>query len=559
MSDSGRLPALRAAPHHQIITVRALLQRIVAGGLRLEFQAQRIRWTTEDSEELLGSVLRGVPLGLLICRRGGAEPAAEIEIGESSLTVPAHAEVWWLLDGRERVLTLAAALLDVPQPHGSAWRLWLDPTTGRFTSGDVPPAEQGRGVPLEALGDPIRLLRWMQTSLLTDAQLQDVLSVQQRILEAELPACLVEAEDDETVAEVVTRTNRAGVALSREEMFQTLFGGEGGRVFNVDLDELGGAYDVQGFGALPKKEALKALMMCLGLPPNTPPERLSKERSRLWRAAVDVSNAASRAVRFLQAPWPTGAGMPVYDSLPYPALVPLLTLCFYKTDDDEDANENARLSRWVWRTIVAILCEETTARRLNTLHTAIWSARSVEEALDRLERSIRPPARLDWTLRARNLKSARTRVELLALLSLRPKNPDGSRVSLWVNEATQYVSFYVLVSLESLQRAPNDVKALAGGSANWVGINANQPISSDLLSSLPFAENRAFFLSHLIDEDSHAALQRQDFSTFLRRRASQLQALVSRFLSARAGLDDPTLAPLSRYVDDDPLLDEDEP
>lgn len=557
MTDSGRLPALRAAPHHQILTVRALLQRLMAGGLRLKFQEQGLRWVRRDAEELFGSVLRGFPLGLLTCRRGGAEGAAELEIGKATLTLPAHADVWWLIDGRERVLTLAAALLDLHHPPESGWRLWLDLTTGRFTTGEVPTAEQGRGVPLEALGDPIRLLRWMQTSLLTDAQLQDVLSVQQRILEAELPVCIVEARDDEAVAEVVTRTNRAGVALSREEMFQALFGGEGGKVFNVDLDELGGAYDVHGFGALPTKEALKALMLCLGLPPNTPPEHLNKERARLRRAALDVSFSAQRAVSFLQAPSPIGAGIPIYDLLPYPALVPLLSLWFYKYDDDR---YDARLTRWVWRTIVTILCEEATARRLNTLHSALWSAGNAEEAMDRLERSIRPPVRLDWTLRARNLKSARTRVELLALLSQRPKNPNGSAVGFWANEAAQSVSFAVLVSTDAIQSAPNDAKALGGGVASWVLFNDDQPISADLFSSsLPFAENRAFLLSHLIDEESHAALARQDYTTFLRRRGSQLQALVSRFLSARAGLDDPTLAPLSRYVDDEPLLDEDEP
>jgi hypothetical protein len=556
MSEPGRLPALRGAPHHQILTVRALLQRLMAGGLRLEFQAQRLRWSWEDSEELFASVLRGFPLGLLTCRRGGAQGEGEVEIGKAALTVPANADVWWLLDGRERVLTLAAALLELPQPPQSAWRLWLDPTTGRFTTGEVPPAEQGRGVPLEALGDPIRLLRWMQTCLLNDAQLQDVLSVQQRLLEAELPVCLVDADDDEAVAEVVTRTNRTGVALSREEMFQTLFGGEGGKVFNVDLDELGGAYDLQGFGELPTKEALKALMLCLSLPPNTPPEHLSKERERLRRAAFDVSKSASKVVSFLQAPSPIGVGIPVDALLPYPALLPLLTLWFHKLGDDEHGN---RLSRWVWRTIVAILCEDVAARRLNTLHKCLWSAGSAEEALDRLERSIQTPARIDWTLRATNRKSAHTRVEVLALLSLRPKNPKGSPVSFWENEVSRNLKLHIVVPQNTLQDAYKDVKALGGSVANWALLNSRKPISADLLSSLPFAEHRAFFLSHLIDEESHAALARQDYTTFLRHRGSQLQALVSRFLSSRAGLDDPTLAPLSRYVDDEPLLDEDEP
>lgn len=556
MTDSGRLPTLRAAPHHQILTVRALLQRLVAGGLRLEFHSQTLRWRWEDSEELFGSVLRGFPLGLLTCRRGGAEDAEELQIGASSLTVPAHQDVWWLIDGRERVLTLAAALLDLHHPPESGWRLWLDLTTGRFTTGDVPPADQGRGVPLDALGDPIRLLRWMQTSLLNDAQLQDVMSVQQRILDAELPVCLINAEDDESVAEVVTRTNRAGVALSREEMFQTLFRGEGSEVFSVDLNELGGAYDVQGFGTLATKEALKALMMCLSLPPNTPPERLRADRGKLWVAAFDVSHSAARAVRLLQAPSPIGAGIPTYDSLPYPALLPLLTLWFYKFTGD---GHDARLSRWVWRTIVAILCEDAPARKLNTLHTALWSAMSAEEALDRLERTIKTPARIDWTLRASKLRSARTRVELLALLSLHPKNSDSSPVGHWVDEAARKVFCSRPIAPESLQGAPNDVNTLAGGVANLVLYNEAHPISTDLLSSRPFPENSAFFLSHLIDEESHAALARQDYTTFLRRRGSQLQALVSRFLSARAGLDDPTLAPLSRYVDDEPLLDEDEP
>ncbi len=529
------------------LTVRKLLGRVLEGAIRVpEFQ-RPLRWTTSDVVTLFDSILKGYPVGsLLFWKRELAE--AEIRVGAAKIQMPAVRDGWLIVDGQQRATALAAALSDLPQGGDSRWDIRFDPKSNQFLPGCADEGDPHRHVPLRALGDLRRLGHWLRDCGLDEEEQNRVEAVQQRILDYELPAYLLETDDVDALRGVFARLNSTGVRMRADEVFQALLGGVGSRGAPVDLGALQAAVDLDGFGQPPRTEVLKCVFSMSGLDASKRLDDLGDDTLGKLVGGDDAAEAIRRAVEFLRAPHrgpEPGAALPAYALIPYPVVFVLLARWFHLFPEPDAATRRA-LASWVWRGIASGVHQQAAGSAMRL------QARQIKEgeplgSLRALLEAVGEPSSREWALEPFHANHAGSRVELLALLSLAPRSPLGE------------VSWRALLS--GGQRVAREIFAagqvevsLARTAANRVLLDTRHTGLASELRSWSWDRDHEALESHLIDEEGFASLQasrvdRSERERFLQRRASRLSALVSRFLSDRAGLDEPRILPVEAYFD----------
>jgi hypothetical protein len=231
------------------LTVRKIIAKVAAGEIRVPPFQRPLRWKASDVVKLFDSVLKGYPVGSLLFWKRSLPADPTFRLGNARLYVPAVQDGWFIVDGQQRVTALAASLLDLEHGGDARWTARFDPATSEFIGGPPTAEERGRHVPLAALGDLRRLSRWLRDCTL-DEQLQNhVEEVQQRLLDYELPAYLMDTDNPEGLKGAFARLNSTGVRMRPDEVFQALLGTHGRRAGPLDLDAIRKACDLYGFGS----------------------------------------------------------------------------------------------------------------------------------------------------------------------------------------------------------------------------------------------------------------------------------------------------------------------
>lgn len=540
------------------LTVRALLARVQSGGLRVPPFQRPLRWQADDVVKLFDSLWRGYPMGSLLFWKHAAPEDNSYQLGEVNLPVSAHPDAWWIVDGQQRVTALAAALLDLGPKLKPTWVVRFDPRSGAFLSGPVPPQDAGQVVPLSVLGDLRRLGRWLRESTLDENMQTQVEEAQQRLLDYNLSAYVMETEHPAALQGVFARLNSTGVRMRSDEVFQALLGAGlketpgvmPGRA-GLDLNELQRACDLDAFGQPPRSEILKAVLAMSGQDPTQRLEYMNEQAVGRLVNAQEAEEALRRTVAFLQSP-PTaeepGCGIPCYAFIPYPAVFVLLSRWFYVFPDSGPLVRR-RLAQWLWRATLNATHERAAVSNFR-LQVRLMKGQSAEDELDALSRVVGEPDRVAWELERFDARNAKSRVEMLALLSLTPRYRDG------------VVSWRALVS--SGQRVAREIlrptkqvgpaQSLLGTAANRALLDTQHTgLKTEFFTWNPEKDRQAL-ASHLISEETWQFLKDDRTGDFLQHRGAQVQALCCRFLTAQAALGSPRLAPVSRYTDLEPEL-----
>ena len=552
-SHAGLHAPLDKPPSAFSLTVRKILSRIQAGEIRVPSFQRPLRWDASDVGKLFDSILRGYPVGSLLFWRRPMEADPALRIGNAVIQAPRVDDGWYIVDGQQRITALAAALLDLDQRGETRWIVRFDPESSTFLSGPPGPAEEGRHVPLSALGDIRRLGKWFRTCTLSEEQQSRVEDVQQRLLDYELPAYLTENEDVDALRGVFARLNSTGVRMRADEVFQALLGAGGGRGTqgrsrSVDLSVLQRICDLDGFGQPPRPEALKALLAMSGLDPTKRLEEVGEDAASRLVDEADAVEALRRAVAFLQASADAtepGAGIPAYAFIPYPVVFVLLARWFHLFPEP-DAATRIELGRWLWRGVATAVHQRAAVSALRLQVRAIKGTQ--EEALRSLLATAACPSRIDWQLGPFHANHAASRVEVLTLLSREPRDRVGPVSWRALVSSGERVAREIVRSPAWKDLDPESQK-LARTAANRVLLDTCHTGLRSELRKWTWKEDRTALESHLIDEHGLALLG-SDPPAFLRHRAARVQTEVVAFLSGRAGIGEPRLFSVESYYED---------
>jgi hypothetical protein len=415
--DSTLFRPLARRPQATTVTVKELIRKVCAGEIRVPQFQRPLRWKGEDVQRLMDSLWRGYPVGSLLFwkRRAAAE---RIRLGGAWIDAPTVADAWWVVDGQQRTTALAAALLDLDHAGDARWTLRFDPERAQFLEGAPPPDRVGRDIPLSVLGDLRRLGRWIrEEGQLEEEEVDRVEEAQQHLLDYSVPAYIVDTDDEPSLRAIFARLNSTGTRMRDDEVFQALLGAPTGNAPSLDLDALQSNCDLEGFGLPPRAELLKAVLAMSG---RDPTRRVAQSDLSGLVSREAAGEALTRAIAFLQK----DCLIPHVRLIPYPVVFVILARWFHVHPSPDPATR-ALLARWVWR---GALTGTHQRAEVSRMRQQVRDIREGDEqgSLDRLMSRVGlPPPMSVWELETFNHNSARSRIEMLALLALGPRHPLG--------------------------------------------------------------------------------------------------------------------------------------
>ncbi len=514
-------------------SVAKLLDAIRTGRIRIPRFQRGFRWSDEDRRLLFDSLQAGYPIGTLLLARGEA-PEDEVILGGYTAHVPHVSDALWVVDGQQRLSTLATALLDDP---GGAYRaIYFDLEAERFEIGTRRRAPPPHWVPVSVLSSSSTLNKWLREQAMSDRHSDRADEIARRIREYTVPAYLVpyDGRNDALLKQIFARINRRGKALESHEVFQALHAGVQGA--KGPIDRVRDALGELGFGPIEPRQVERAALAIAG---HDPGGSLEKDLTGVDVSALfdRVSRAIAAAIGFLA----NDAGVPHVDLLPYGGTLPLLAR-FFAEHPAPHARNRDLLRRWFWRgTLTGHHRTDNKSDRPKWKAVVADEHASVQALLKLL-----PPvtaAHLPDALAAPFRRgTARVDVELLAMLALGPRMLVGE-------DRGAEVSIAALIRDEEL---PWPAGALPPDAEKTSALFLLHPSISekDLRTIDPDDQALA---THAIDPHAFAALLAGDIVEFQRCRAGALLPHLRAFLAEQAGIDaaDRDRPPLDAYFTDE--------
>ena len=411
-------------PSAKTYTVVDLVASALEGRIRIpEFQ-RPLRWQWEDVRRLFDSIVKGYPIGnLLLWKR--AAPAGEVKLGGLRIESKAFDEGWWVVDGQQRLTSLANALSD-GNTLDERFSLAYDLHEQVFVK--PPREEEGHIVPLPVLFDLQRLIRWFTKEHPEAADSLDEASrITRTLREYQIPAYLVDQDDEAILRDIFDRLNAYGKRLNKSEVFTALYPNSRKNNQLTLFQEISEAINsVNFFGLIDDNTIMKSLLARRG---EDVTRDIRAEFSDSSRKVSDFQNetiddfyhngklSLLHAVNFLQ----TDCYVPHFFFLPYRHLLIVLTRFFAHFPEPNSRNRQL-LRRWFWRATLAGLGEfdanwNKAARTLNQCITAGSEGDSIKQLLQLNHRSLTTPKLTDF-----RPHWAEGRIILASLWSLNPRS-----------------------------------------------------------------------------------------------------------------------------------------
>lgn len=356
--------------------VEDLVGWVREGRIRIPDFQRPLRWRAQHVLELFDSLWLGYPVGNLLFWQRPAEQGS-LALGPLRIQAEARADALWVVDGQQRLTSLACALLH-PHPttsSGDLFALWFDLVDQRFTRARPGQDLPAHWLPLNRVLDAVQLGEWWSENQEMAGQTdlyRVALQLGRRIRESRLPIYTVETTDPDALKIIFARLNTAGVSMRETEVFNALHttDGEVG-----PLEVLARVCVEASMGSLEETWRLRCLRTVADEGIDTRPSR----ELEFYRDSVPhAATALGAALDFVR----TDGNVPHLRLLPYRLPIVALTRFFHLHPNPSDRNL-ALLRRWLWRGIVNAHHKDTGNPQLRWLTRAIDAdeSRSVERML----------------------------------------------------------------------------------------------------------------------------------------------------------------------------------
>jgi hypothetical protein len=496
-------------------SVSKLLEAIRTGRMRIPRFQRGFRWSDEDRRLLFDSLQAGYPIGTLLLARGEA-PQGKVTLGGYSIDVPAVPDALWVVDGQQRLSTLATALLE---DNSGAYRaIYFDLEQQRFEIGTRRRTPPPHWVPVHMLSSSSTLNKWLREQAMRDEISDRADEISRRIREYTLPAYLVpyDGKNDALLKQIFARINRRGKALESYEVFQALHTSIQGA--KGPIDRVRDAMAELGFGPLDPRQVERAALAVAGADPGGSLES-DVAASEVPALFDKVSHSLAAAIGFLA----NDAAVPHVELLPYGGTLPLLAR-FFAVHPSPHARNRDLLRRWFWRGTI------TGNHRIdNKTDRPRWKAIVADEhaSVQTLLKLLPPvtPDSLPDSLAPFRRGTARVDIELLGTFALGPRVLSGE------DRGTEVP----LAQLTERSEFPWSIADPPPGTEKTSALFLlHSPMSHAELAELDPSD--ALLASHAITPDAFRAFLAGDIDQFQRRRGEALLTHIRTFLTEQADL-----------------------
>ena len=416
----------------EVVFLGKLVELVAAGKIRVPRFQRAFVWKQHDLNALLDSVLRGFPIGSILVWDTDENIESTPRIGPVEISPRPEGMVGYLLDGQQRVSTLAGTLRLTDDMDSIVdqidWRVYYDLDDQVFidhrklTKGSAP-----RCFPVRSLlntAEFFEACRQIQRKVDDEHRAQRWLDEADRLSSAfrnyQLPLIHIREADLESAVTVFARLNLTGCKMAADELVSALTYQEGEFHLTSMLNEFKAELKKKGFGSLNRVFLLRSVLAALEL------DIYAKDwadlmvkpevRERLPEGFDAATQGIKFALKMLQ-----GLGVTSDRLLPY-GLQLVLIGEFHRICPQPAAGTVELLRRWFWVTsFTGWFGGVNTAQAKRALEEIRNLAKGESETFNvvDLDMPAQPfPDRFD-------ARSARARAFLLYLASLRPRSLSG--------------------------------------------------------------------------------------------------------------------------------------
>ena len=510
-----------------------LLRMVREGKIRIPHFQRGLRWGGTDVERLFDSIYRGFPVGTLLFWIRPAERET-VRLGPVEITAPSLPEAFWVVDGQQRITTLAAALLPKdPVERDAVFDVYFDLEKEQFGRSDSPRTDSR--LPVREAYDLQRVLAWLRSRELSSALQERAFQLADRLRNFEVPAYLVTTSDEESLRTIFDRSNTFGKAMSRAEVFQALNSSERGAP--DDFASLSESLASAGFGTIQGNTLLYAVLATRGVDVTREfrGEFLDDDDRR--HSFEETRAALLRTIAFLR----DHADVPHLSLVPYQHQT-IGLVRFFARHPSPEPQHLVLLRRWFWQASelgpIAKLGNTGTLRATTTAIVGIDPYKDVVSLLKLTDAS--PP---DFGIGSYRWTSADTRVAVSALASRHPIGLEEGEID--VTAAIEQGGREALRVLVHNANSP-----LAATIANRVFVSVDDRLSEDEWISQLRTETSETLESLALTPRLVGQLETGQIQKFLGERAILITESVQRFLSARTERTLPVRPPIAHLVHD---------
>lgn len=543
----------QSRPEAKVFKVEDLVRHARAGRIRVPPFQRNFKWKREDVEKLIDSIVRGYPIGTLLLWSKAA-PATQAMLGDLAFDVNEQTQAWFVVDGQQRLVSLVTTLLPgLARPE--KFDLYFDLRASAVVHGKRG-GMAATDLPLNRVVDSEDLLAWIDQNRgsLTAEQVRLAVRIGKLLREYDVPAYVVETDDEQVVRSIFERTNTTGKPLVVSEVFNALHA-------SLDTHPPASLKDVverlraKSLGEIEEDHVLRSLLAIEG-----------KDRSgdlQRQLQGVDIRSAIGRVERALDHVFgflAQDAGIPHLRLLPYASPLAVLST-FFDRFPTPSARARRLLARWIWRgTASQELRGDGKGMRpaLEGLRAAATDETAAAGILATVSDQKPPQSSEPF-----NLRHARSRVLAMALVHLRPRSLDSGELLDTAALLNSNTDTFPQILTHKSDSGGEEQDALFSSSGNRL---LHPPLKTGSFFSvlqrrsapaLPLDVNggadRHVLVSHGIDDHVMKFLAHGDRPGFLSARRDLLEAYATKIVDSRAEWghsDRLSIAELSKNDDD---------
>lgn len=542
--------------------VADLVTRAWRGEIRVPHFQRAFRWKWEDAKKLFDSIVKNYPIGSLLLWARPA-PARVVHLGALRIDAPQLSQALWVVDGQQRITSLANALSPDAQDD-PRFALAYNLRAERFVkpSGKDDPVV----IPLPVLFDPQQVMKWFWKHREIEEYFDAASQITEQIRNYAVPAYQVAHSDERVLQDIFDRMNNYGKRLTKAEVFSALNAGDedeadGKLTFPLIASHID---EERQFGEIDEGTVLQAVLA------RRHPDIQREIRNEFGEndestddAYQATESALLRSVRFLQ----NDASVPHLALLPYRYLLIVLAR-FFAHHQELDAQNTKLLRRWFWRAAAVgpgIFPGGTTGatRIYGQQITPGDESGSVQGLLAVLGDE---PAELAVPdVRKFRANSASSKIILCSWWALKPRDPESGevfdRTELAENLTGPWTASEAVYPIISSSQLSQKARTSAANRAFIPVLRRDVAEIADLLSKnlngLPDDVWQRVRSSHLITPELTALLTSGAGSQFVDKRQQLVHDTVTTFLRQHCEWGFEDTPPLAELVMDDDAEDSD--
>jgi len=531
----------------EVVFLYELLEQLTTGTLQIPRFQRPFVWRKDQMTDLLDSVYKQYPIGSLLIWETDLKIATLERLGPFTFPPTIGRSVGYMLDGHQRLVTLAAALVardtdgTDDDPDSDLWDMSWNLDAKRFQHG-LAIEHPGELFPLTSLLDTLRFFESVSrlraalgaNSDLMNSYTDEVSRLARAFQSYRVPVIRIRRTTLSEAVEIFARLNSKGQAMTADQMVSALMYRQGQKKESFDLaeeiDSIEEQLAEQSFGDIDRTTILRGILANLDEDIyRTDWTRLTSERRerllpRLQEGVDRTSASFDRAVAFL-----ADTGVHTSRLLPYAMQLVLLS-AFFDRDPHPDSAKLRFLQLWFWSSSFSGWFGGANTARVSSLVREFRSVASSSEMPIKLANYDMNAAPVPFPS-SYDMRNARTRTLLLVMLSLQPRYPDGHLIEEPWREIAEKgpgaVGHVFGEPPSSLARNPANRMIRPPGAARGL-------LRSWIDRNLRDADDEVL-ASHALDRSTMDALHKGDVSGFIRTRQLLLVNVESAF-QRRVGL-----------------------